>query len=81
MKLNDWTIFLDSKKRVDLKKGNVKVGLCGKKNMYENEWWNVIISLTFAYYYYQKANNEGPFTLGIKYLRGWIYKHMLNNMM
>lgn len=29
--------------------------------MYENEWWNVIISLTFAYYYYQKANNEGPF--------------------
>lgn len=35
MKLNDWTIFLDSKKRVDLKKGNVKVGLCGKKNMDE----------------------------------------------
>lgn len=28
MKLNDWTIFLDSKKRVDLKKGNVKVVLC-----------------------------------------------------
>jgi len=29
--------------------------------MYENEWWNVIVSLTFAYYFYhQKDNNEGP---------------------
>jgi len=26
MELNDWTVFLDSKKRVDL----IKVGLCGK---------------------------------------------------
>ena len=33
--------------------------------MYENEWWNVIISSTFAYYYYQKANNEGPLVSNI----------------